>query len=102
MAELLEEHVQTREKIKHLYELNNKFIEGDTSVQQHILESIGDLSAFYKQHIEKENTHFFVSAREYLKDEEWEVMMREFADFDRSLIHDKYKTMIAEMEGKNA
>lgn len=102
MAELLEEHVAAREKIKHLDELNEKFIKGDISVQPHLVESLEDLSVFYKLHIEKENTHFFVSAREYMNGEEWEVMMKEFAEFDRSVIHEKYKEMIAEMEARNA
>lgn len=102
MSELLEEHVAAREKIKHLDELNEKFIGGDATVQPLLVEALEDISKFYKLHIEKENTHFFISAKDYLNDEEWEVMMREFADFDRSMIHEKYKEMIVEMEAKHA
>lgn len=101
MAELLEEHIQAREKIKYLNELNEKFINGDSSVQTDIVAALEDLSNFYKQHIEKENAHFFVSAKEYMDDNEWQKMMQEFAEFDRSMIHEKYKEMVAEMEAKN-
>lgn len=102
MAELIEEHILAREKIKHLKEINQKFIDGDSSVQPALVEALEDMSTFYVQHIEKENTHFFVSARKYMNDEEWEVMMKEFAEFDRSVIHEKYKDMITEMETKHS
>lgn len=102
MAELLEEHVLAREKIKHLNELNEKFIKGEHDVQIEIVSVLEDLSAFYKQHIEKENTHFFVSANEYMNEDEWKRMMDEFAEFDRSVIHEKYKALIADMESRNS
>lgn len=101
MGELLEEHVVARNKIKDLKALNQKFIDGDSSVQLQLVTALEDLSAFYNQHIQKENTHFFISAKEYMNDTEWELMLKEFAEFDRSVIHEKYKALIAEMEAKN-
>ncbi len=101
MGILLEEHVMAREKIKHLNELNDKLIQGDKSVQPEIITALEDLGSFYLQHIEKENIHFFISAKQYFNDEEWELMMKEFAEFDRSMIHEKYRSLIAELEAKN-
>lgn len=100
MGILLEEHVLAREKIKHLKELNEKFIQGDKNVQPEIMAALQDLGSFYLQHMEKENTEFFISAKQYFNDEEWELMIKEFAEFDRSMIHEKYKNLIAELEAK--
>jgi len=101
MAELLEEHVLARGKIKHLNELNEKFIQGDSECQPDIVAALEDMGSFYLKHIEKENTKFFVSAKQYFTDEEWELMMKEFSEFDRSIIHEKYKALIADLEAKN-
>lgn len=101
MAELLEEHVKAREMIKVIDDLNEKFINGDGSVQSEIVTALEEISKFYLEHIEKENTHFFVSAKEYMTEEEWNNMMKEFSEFDRSIIHEKYKALIADLEAKN-
>lgn len=101
MGILLEEHIMAREKIKHLNELNEKLIQGDKSVQPELITALEDLGSFYLQHIEKENTHFFIDAKQYFNDEEWGLMIKEFAEFDRSMIHEKYRALIAELEAKN-
>lgn len=94
LAELLEEHVQAREKIKKFDQENNKYSNGDESVYENIIKMIEDILDFYIAHIEKENTRFFRQAMEYLNEKEIEAMTKEFAEFDRSIIHERYKDIV--------
>jgi hemerythrin-like domain-containing protein len=55
---------------------------------------------FYPQHIEKEDKIFFPSSRKYFTDEEDGQMLAEFWDFDRNMIHEKYKTVVEDQEKK--
>jgi hypothetical protein len=49
---------------------------------------LNDLAEFYPKHIEKENKKFFYPVMEYLTPQEQEIMLQEFYDFDRKLIHE--------------
>ncbi|MFC1647495.1 hemerythrin domain-containing protein [Patescibacteria group bacterium] len=102
MGELLEEHVQARAMIKHLDETNEKYRAGESGLFQEILKILSELSAFYKAHTEKENTSFFKPAIAYFTDQEVELMLKEFAEFDRSVIHIKYKELLDSLESENA
>jgi len=102
LGELLEEHIQAREMIKHLDETNEKYRGGETTLYKEIIKILTEVSAFYKAHTEKENTQFFKPALEYLNEQEIELMLKEFAEFDRSIIHIKYKELLDILEGKNA
>jgi len=98
LAELLEEHVQAREKLKKLEEANNEYSNGDDLAYEKIVKVLEELVIFYPAHIDKENNHFFKQAMEYFNDIELETMTKEFAEFDRSIIHEKYKAVVMAME----
>lgn len=98
LAELLEEHIQAREKLKKLEEANEKYSDGDENAYSEIISVLEDFVIFYPAHIDKENNHFFKPAMEYFDDQELATMSKEFAEFDRSIIHEKYKAVVTAME----
>ena len=100
MNELLEEHVLGRKTTKELVEANHRYRNGDTSALAVIASRLQKLLDFYPQHIEKEDKIFFLSSRKYFTDEEDGQMLAEFWDFDRNMIHEKYKTVVEDQEKK--
>jgi hemerythrin-like domain-containing protein len=56
------------------------------------------LIQFYPKHIEKEDKHFFIPCMEYFSETEQESILREEWEFDRNLIHEKYKNMVVAVE----
>jgi hemerythrin-like domain-containing protein len=53
-----------------------------------------ELAEFYPKHIEKEDKNFFFPCMEYFTKNEQDVMLDEFWEFDRNLIHEKYRKMV--------
>jgi hemerythrin-like domain-containing protein len=99
MNELLDEHVLGRKTTKELVEANQQYRNGDTSSLTVITARLQMLVDFYPKHIEKEDKIFFPSSRKYFTDEEDGQMLAEFGEFDRNMIHEKYKTLV-EDQGK--
>ena len=57
-----------------------------------------DLIKLYKEHIHKEDKEFFIPAMKYLTKPEQSVMLRSFWEFDRELIHEKYRKIVEVFE----
>lgn len=100
MEELIEEHVSSRQTTQGLAEANSRYRKGDTSALAEIAASLFALVLLYPDHIEKEDKVFFPASRAYFTDEEDHAMLEEFWEFDRRMIHDKYRVVVEELEGK--
>ena len=98
MNELLQEHVLGRQTTKALVEANTRYRNGDKKALAQIAENLQTLVEFYPKHIEKEDKVFFPASRAYFTEEEDQAMLREFHDFDRKMIHDKYKDVVELLE----
>ncbi len=98
MKELIEEHVFGRKTTKELVEANTRYRNGDASALGVIAGKLETLADFYPRHIEKEDKVFFPAARAYFTDEEDQAMLAEFWEFDRKMIHEKYKAVVAVLE----
>lgn len=94
MNELLEEHVFGRQTTKTLVEANTRYRNGDESALMDIVSKLQTLVEFYPKHIEKEDKIFFPASRYYFTDEEDQSMLEEFLEFDRKMIHEKYKSVV--------
>jgi hemerythrin-like domain-containing protein len=55
---------------------------------------------FYPEHIKKEDDVFFPASRTYFSNEEDQEMLAEFGEFDRKMIHEKYKAVVREFDTK--
>ena len=98
MNELIEEHVFGRKVTRELIEANARYRRGDNSALSIITARLGTLVDFYPKHIEKEDKVFFPASRAYLSEDEEQAMLREFWEFDRRMIHEKYETLVQELK----
>jgi hemerythrin-like domain-containing protein len=99
MNELIEEHVFGRNTTRALVDANTRYRNGDTSALADIAEKLQTLIDFYPKHIEKEDKVFFPASRAYFTDEEDQAMLVEFGEFDRQMIHEKYKAVVEALGG---
>src|SRR5208337_316218 len=98
MNELLEEHVLGRSTSKILVDANTRYRNGDSSALGEVVGCLRTLVDFYPKHIEKEDKVFFPASRVYFSEAEDQAMLDEFWDFDRKMIHEKYKSVVDDLE----
>ena len=98
MKELIAENVFGRTITKELVEANDRYRRGDSSALSVIADKIRTLIDFYPKHIVKEDKVFFPACRAYLSDEEEQIMLGEFWEFDRKMIHEKYEAVVQQMK----
>jgi hemerythrin-like domain-containing protein len=99
MKELIEEHAFGRETTKALVDANTRYRNGDELARADIAEQMKILADFYPKHIEKEDKVFFPASRAYFTDDEDRILLAEFREFDRKMIHEKYIALVAELGG---
>ncbi len=93
VAELVEEHKYGRDTVKRLVEAKNRYLRGEETLSA-IAGCLMELVSFYPRHIEKEDKHFFFPILDYFSAEEQERMLEEFREFDREMIHEKYREVV--------
>ncbi|MBN2297305.1 MAG: hemerythrin domain-containing protein [Deltaproteobacteria bacterium] len=98
MNELIEEHKYGRKTVKDLVAAKEHYLSGADAANE-IIEHMKALADFYPKHIEKEDKQFFYPCMEYFSKEEQDAMLEEFWDFDRKMVHEKYKSLVEELEG---
>jgi len=98
MEELLDEHVRARKATANLLEAKGRYSNGDTAAIRDIVDALTWLVNFYPIHIEKEDRQFFMPVMGYLSREEQDIMLQEFHEFDRNLIHAMYRGVIERLE----
>ena len=102
MQELVDEHVQARKMTQGLVEAKERFFHGESKALEDIERHIIDLTTFYPRHIEKEDKHFFFPCMEYFSPQAQESMLKEFWEFDRRMIHEKYQKVVDILESIKA
>lgn len=98
MQELIEEHKYGRKTVGELVEGKQKYFQGQTDALQIILDKLNALVKFYPAHIEKEDKVFFPSTEKYFSQGEQQSMLQEFWEFDKKMIHEKYKFLVEHLE----
>ncbi len=94
LDELIREHVFARQKVKDLQEAARRSSKNAGALKD-VIDSIRTLTSFYPAHIQKEDKRFFLPVMEYLAETEKNRMLKDFEEFDRKMIHEKY-TLIVE------
>ena len=100
MRELLAEHRLAREKVREIVALNGQYRAGDLGVVTRIKEIVAWLAAFYPVHIRKEDARFFPDTEKYFEPQELATMLSQFNDFDRAMIHEKYRAALDQLVGE--
>lgn len=98
MQELLDEHVFARKMTGELVAATQDWIAGNTESIAVIIDRITTLVNFYPEHIRKEDKEFFFPILDYLSSDEQNAMLGEFYEFDRRMIHDKYRLVVENFE----
>lgn len=97
MQELIQEHVFGRQTTQALVATNTRYRNGDAAALAEVARHLQTLAEFYPKHIAKEDKVFFPAARAYFSEEEDQAMLAEFYEFDRQMIHEKYKAVVDEL-----
>lgn len=98
MDELVREHVMGRELTAELVEANRRYKNGVEKALSTIVVKLKTLVDFYPKHIEKEDKRFFPEVAEYLSKQEQDQMLKEFGEFDRQMIHEKYQRLVDDLK----
>lgn len=92
IQELLDDHVNARKLAGRLESA------GNTCSGKDVIENLKALSELYPVHIDKEDKHFFIPVMQYFSKEEQARMLSEFREFDRKIIHEKYRGVVEYLE----
>lgn len=98
MQELVDEHVYARNVVRELVEANERYRWGDGDGLATILEKAAALVSLYPGHIAKEDKVFFPAAMKYLDQSEQDAMLQAMWEFDRGMIHEKYRFVVEQLE----
>jgi hemerythrin-like domain-containing protein len=98
MGELIQEHIQARMMVKKLEDAKNSSQQGNPKAFDDIAAQITALVEFYPPHIDKEDNHFFRPCMDFFTEDERSAMLLEFDEFDKELIHKKYKELVETIE----
>ena len=102
MADLISDHVHGRELTHRMVDANVRYTAGDPAALAEIDSAGRELIAFYPVHINKEDAHFFKPCLEYFSAEEKAQMLVDFDEFDRALIHERYRAIVERLEGEDS
>jgi len=99
MKELIDEHKFARKMTGELVQAKEEYLKnGEKKYLDIIVERLDTLTNFYPEHIRKEYKDFFFPILDYFTKEEQDAMMKEFYEFDRNMIHAKYKAVVESYE----
>jgi len=94
MNELIEEHQYGRKMVKGLVEAKERYLSGQKDQLKIVSQYLQKLVDFYPNHIKKEDEAFFPNTEKYFSSIELDAMLKEFWEFDRKMIHEKYKSVL--------
>ncbi len=97
LRELVDEHRQARAQVVRIVELNGRYKRGERGTVGAIKEIISWLASFYPVHIRKEDEGFFPNTEKYFGQSELDTMLERFWEFDRGMIHEKYRALFEEL-----
>ena len=82
-----------------LVDAKERYLKGENTSQD-VAVILKELARFYPIHIEKEDKYFFYPCMEYFTKEEQDRMLNEFYEFDRNMIHEKYRNVVDRIEAQ--
>jgi hemerythrin-like domain-containing protein len=98
MNELLSEHTHARNIVRQLVDAKERYQRGDAKAVDEAAACMKELVEFYPVHILKEDKQFFFPILDYFTQDEQDKMLQEFWEFDRKLIHEKYRLVVEKFE----
>jgi len=102
MEELISDHAWGRRTTASLVEAKNDFLLDRAGALDDLLLHLEELVVFYPRHIVKEDQHFFIPCMEYFSEDEKAELLEKMAEFDRKMIHEKYRGIVEGIEQRGA
>ncbi|HOO40018.1 MAG TPA: hypothetical protein PK425_05835 [Syntrophales bacterium] len=94
MGELTAEHVYSRQTVSRLVEMKERYMDGNQGMLEKIARILLTLVSFYPEHIYKEDKIFFYPVMDYFSEQEQRQVLEAFWEFDRKMIHEKYRNIV--------
>jgi hemerythrin-like domain-containing protein len=94
MQELIEEHKFARKQVAELVQAKEYYLAGRKEELKTVLDRLATLIEFYPEHIRREDEAFFPDTEKYFTRDELDAMIGEFWEFDKKMIHEKYKAVV--------
>jgi hemerythrin-like domain-containing protein len=98
MEELLQDHTWAREATASLVKAKDGYLLEKPGALDDLMEHMEKLVDFYPRHIDKEDKHFFIPCMAYFSEAEQAELLARMHEFDRLLIHEKYRGVVESME----
>jgi len=90
MDDLVLEHIQLRKIVTNLEMAREDCLKGDSQAGPSMLTISKSMLQFYPGHMEKEEITLFPPSLEYFSKREQEELVKEFWEFDKNLLLEKY------------
>ena len=100
LKELLYEHELSRKALETIAQARNRHPQDETALDL-ILEKLDFLVEIYRKHIDKEDHRFFPDSEKYFSELEQAAMLEEFQQFDKKVIHEKYRTVVENLKNRS-
>jgi hemerythrin-like domain-containing protein len=101
MAALVADHAWARATTRQLVAATERYVAGEQTAALEARMLMRSLTDFYPGHIEREDHGFFKPAMEYFTQDERAAMADRFREFDRLLIHAKYRGLVEQLEAQH-
>ncbi|MBD3271165.1 MAG: cation-binding protein, partial [Elusimicrobia bacterium] len=98
MQQLKDDHVYGRKTVSALNNTRKNYMNGIQDALNEMCSLMQDLIELYPRHIHTEDHEFFLPCMKYFKRKELDAMLKEFDDFDRRMVHDRYKKVVEHWE----
>lgn len=97
MAELVQEHRFARKATDDVLKAEENYFKGQDTIGI-IITVFNSLATLYPKHIQKEEQIFFPHTEKYFSDDEYAAMIKDFDDFDKTIVHKKYKSLVEQLK----
>ncbi|MGC9323544.1 MAG: hemerythrin domain-containing protein [Desulfomonilia bacterium] len=98
LNELLEEHKRGISTVERLNTAALRYSAGERAALTDVAAIMQELATLYREHIIKEDKHFFIPVMEYFSKEEQDAMLEKSREYDQKMIHVKYKDVISRLK----
>jgi len=98
MEGLINDHAWARETTAALVQAKEGYLLEKPGALNELLEHLEKLVEFYPRHIEREDKHFFIPCMAYFSEAEKAALLDRMYEFDRQLIHEKYRGVVEGLE----
>lgn len=100
MQSLIQDHQRARAMVGRLTAATSRYGVDNPEMRGEIERALADLVELYPAHIAKEDKEFFKPAMSYFTEDERQALLESFWEFDRAMIHERYRAVAETLEAR--